>query len=563
MEFRKPSPLQWIDRNRRLVAFLLSFIIVVAVQTLLYWWGMAELESRPRSLQDSLNVIVQSLTSTGYGQDAPWTSTGMQALMIVAQFTGIAFVGVAIPQFIVPWAREELSGTRVPAAVENAEDHAVIWGYTSLCESLVNDLEARKERYVIVEDEETLEDVNIENAVAVVVGAKQQENVIGTLLSLEETNLDLEIICLIDDPEQSRYFRFAGATTIISPKHRLGKSLADKAQNVVSTALEDIEDFDVDLEIAEFPVTSDSPVHGQRLADLDLLDRTSATLVGVWLRGEFVTDPSQEAVADESTVLVVAGTEEQLERIEPIAQSSGRSATAGPVIIAGHGFVGTTAEGILQKADQRTTVIDTEPGDGVDVVGDATETTTFDEAGIDDAETVILALPDDDATLATLVARETDDDVEIVVAANNAERASDLYRAGADYVLALPKVAGRMTTLELFDEDVMTLREQIQLTRTQAPELEGSHPDTDEIRKRTDSTVVAVKRDGEIVTEFDDAVRLEADDEVLVAGTDRGVSNFKTEFGDRDNYSRIWKSLQYEPLYSAAIYRSLSVHQQS
>ncbi|WP_394740399.1 potassium channel family protein [Natronococcus roseus] len=558
MEFRKPSPFQWIGRNRRLVTFLLSFVVVVAVQTLLYRWGMAELEGRPRSLQDSLNVIVQSLTSTGYGQDAPWTSIGMQALMVVAQFTGIAYIAVAVPQFVVPWAREELTETRVPDAVESAEDHAVIWGYTSLCESLVDDLEAREEQYVIVEDdeqraetlfeeernvvhgtiedEETLEAVNIENAVAVVVGAKQQENVIGTLLSLAETNPDLEIICLIDDPEQSRYLRFAGATTVISPKHRLGKSLADKAQNVVSTALEDIEDFDVDLEIAEFPVTDDSPLYGQHLDSLDPLERTGATLVGVWLRGEFVTDPSSEAVADESTVLVVAGTEEQLERIEPITRSGGRSATAGPVIIAGHGFVGTTAEGILRKADQQTTVIDTEPGEGVDVVGDATETTTFDEAGIDDAETVILALPDDDdATLATLVAREADDDVEIVVAANDAESASDLYRAGADYVLALPKVAGRMTTLGLYDEDVMTLREQIQLTRTRAPELAGQHPDTDEVRERTDSTIVAVKRNGEIVTAFDDDFGLETDDEVLVAGTDRGVSNFKTEFGDGED----------------------------
>lgn len=559
MEFRQPSPFQWIVRNKRLVTFLFSFLVVVAVQTALYWWGMAELEGRPRSMLDSLNVIVQSLTSTGYGQDAPWTSTEMQALVIVAQFTGIAFVGVAIPQFIVPWAREELSGTRVPDAVENAEDHAIIWGYTSLCESLVDDLEAREEEYVIVEDdeqraetlfeegrnvvhgtiedEETLEDVNIEDAVAVVVGAKQQENVIGTLLSLEEHNSELEIICLIDEPEQSQYLRFAGATTVISPKHRLGKSLADKAQNVVTTELENVEDFDVDLEIAEFPVTRDSPVYGQRLADIDLLDRTGATLVGVWLRGEFVIDPSEEAIADESTVLVVAGTERQLERIEAIAQSGGRSSTAGPVIIAGHGVVGTTAEGILRKADQETTVIDTEPDEGADVVGDATKMTTFDEAGIGDAETVILALPDDDdATLATLVARQADDDVEIIVAANDSDSASELYRAGADYVLALPKVAGRMTTLDLFDEDVMTLREQIQLTRTQAPALEGSRPDDETVREKTDSVIVGVKRGDEILTEFDnDDVRLEADDEVLVAGTDRGVSNFKAEFADRDD----------------------------
>lgn len=555
MEYREPALLERVLENKRLGLYLLSFVLVVAVQTILYWWGMAILEGEPRSFQESFGVIVQSLTTTGYGQDAPWTSTGMQALIVVAQFTGVAYLFVAFPLFIGPWIRNELAGTRVPDGIAAAEDHVVLAGYSPLCQSLVDDLEARDPTYVIVEsdeddaealyeddrhvvygdisDEETLEKIGLEDATAVVMGARHQDDVIRTLLSLREYDADLEIVPLIEDPEQSRYLRYAGATTVLSPKHRLGKSLADKAQNVVSTEVEDLEELDVDVEISEFPVTEGSPLHGKRLTALEELDRTGATLVGAWLRGEFVTAPSPNDYVDESTVLVVAGTQSQLERVASLTGSGGRSPTAGPVIVVEHGIVGTTAEGILRKTDQETTVIDADPGDGVDVVGDATNGPVLDEAGIEEAETIILALPDDeDALLATLVAREEDADVEIIVAANRTDSVSELYRAGADYVLALPNVAGRMTTLELFDDDVMTLREQIQITRTDAPALEGIHPESDEIRETTDAVIIGVQRNGDVVTHFDDEYQVRSSDDVLVAGTDRGVSNFETEFDE-------------------------------
>lgn len=554
MEYRDTSPLEWVRDNQRVVLYLSSFLAVVFAQTALYWWGMATLEGRPRSIQQSFGVIVQSLTTTGYGQDAPWTTPGMQALMIVAQFTGIAYIFIAVPLFVGPWIRNALTDPTVPEALEDAGDHVVICGYSSLCSSLVEDLEARDCPYVIVErdeeqaqdlfedglsvvhgdlaDDETLGDVTVTEAKAVVIGTRQ-EDAIGTILSLEEYNPNLQIVCLIDAPEQSRYLRFAGATEVLSPKHRLGKSLADKAQNVVSSELEAIEDLDVDIELAEFPVANDSPLHGRRLTDLEELDRIGATLIGVWLRGEFTTTPSPDEFVDENTVLVLAGTESQLERVESITESGGRSPTAGPVIVAGHGVVGMTAQGVLRKAGQETTVVDTEDHDGVDVVGDATNGATLADAGIDRADTLILALPDDeDAILATLVAREENPDVEIVVAANDPGSSSKLYSAGADYVLPLPKVAGRMAMLELFDEDVMTLREQIRVARTEAPALEGAHPADDDIRRETDSVIVGVKRNGDVVTEFDEEFRIGGDDEVLVAGTDRGVSQFESQFAE-------------------------------
>lgn len=118
-----------------------------------------------------------------------------------------------------------------------------------------------------------------------------------------------------------------------------------------------------------------------------------------------MTSFDAEDYADENTVLVAVGTEEQFERVEVLTRSAARRPQMGPIVITGHGITGTTAEGIPRKAGPRVTTIDAEPDNAVDVVGDVTNIKTLNEAGVDETEIVILALPDDEETLlATLVA---------------------------------------------------------------------------------------------------------------------------------------------------------------
>lgn len=547
MRYENPAFLER-ERRRRLVLYLLSFVAVVCAQTVAYWWGMTTLEGEPRSLLDSLGVVVQSLTTTGYGQDAPWDGTFLQVLVITTQITGIGYIFVAFPLSIVPWLRNAFLEPSVPDAVEGVEGHVVICGYSSLCATLVDDLEARDEPYVIVESDDgrardlydsdrvvvsgeltaegTLHDVNAEDALAIVVDTREIDGV-ETVLTIREFDRTVDVLCLIEEPEHSQYLRYAGATSVLSPKHRLGKSLADKAQNTVSTDLEDVEELDVDIEIAEFPISEDSDVYGKDLKRLEEIRETEANVVGAWIRGEFETSFSPGDYLDENSVLVVAGTGSQLEAVSEITRSKGRYPTPGPVVIAGHGITGTTAEGILRKAGREVTVIDTEADDGVDVVGDATNTETLHRAGVADAGTVILTLSDDDAMLATLVVSAINDDAEIVVAATELDNPAKLYSAGADFVLTLSKVASRMITLELFEKDVMTLREQIQLR--QLDDIDASIPDNDEIREPMDSVIVAARRDGHIETGVDDGID-PADDGIIVAGTDEGVNEFEAEF---------------------------------
>ena len=229
----------------------------------------------------------------------------------------------------------------------------------------------------------------------------------------------------------------------------------------------------------------------------------------------------------------MTGQEAQLERLADRTRSEVRRHTSGETLVVGHGEVGQTITDILDGVDLPHTVVDQEDKPGVDIVGDATDPAVLDRAGLDDARSVILAIPDDTAAeFTTLVVRDRSERVEIIARAEEAESGQKMYRAGADYVLALGTVTGRMVaSAVLEDEDVISLDTQVEVVRTRAPDLVGHSLGGADVRARTGVTVVAVERNGNVVTDLDPEFRTQAGDELIVAGPDEATNRFTEVFG--------------------------------
>jgi len=122
--------------------------------------------------------------------------------------------------------------------------------------------------------------------------------------------------------------------------------------------------------------------------------------------------------------------------------------------------------------------------------------------------------------------------VRVVVRANQEADVQKLYRAGADYVQSLATVSGRMLASTVFaDQEVLTYEQQVRVARLPAGDLAGSTLAAERVRSDTGATVVAIVRDGERRTEFDPAeTTIQADDEVIVAGTDDAITEFERRF---------------------------------
>jgi Trk K+ transport system NAD-binding subunit len=536
-------------RQRRISYYLVGIIVIVLVYTVLYHYGMRVYEDEPASFLHSLQVVVETFTTTGYGSDAPWETPEMNIFIIIMDITGVVLIFMALPVLVFPLFEDALS-TTVPTAVEDdLSDHVIICTYTPRGETLIAELDSWDVDYVIIEPDrdqavdlyETgytvihenpasvtgLTNARLPAARAVVADASDQIDA-SIVLTAKEIAEAVRMVSVVAEPDRAIYHQLAGADVVLSPRQLLGESLAGKVTTAITTDLGEAIAIGEDFEVAEFPVHRGSDLVGRTLAESGIREHSGTNVIGAWFRGEFEGPPSPDAVIDEGTVLLVTGRESQLEQLKELTLSSVRRFAQGETIIVGYGDVGATVTEVLGETGVPCTVVDQTDSGPVDVVGDATEPEVLREAGAETARTIILALPDDTAAqFTTLIVRDLNPDIEIIARADESEAMAKMYRAGADYVLSLATVSGRMlasTILE--DEDVVSLDTQVQVIRTTAPHLAGQTLGEAQVRSQTGCTVVGVERNGEVITNIGPEFRINAGDVLLIAGTDEGTNQF-------------------------------------
>jgi Trk K+ transport system NAD-binding subunit len=540
------------EARRRVLIYLALAAVVMLAYAGVYQWAMATFEGTQVGYVESLHVVVETFTTTGYGEDANrWSTNQLWLLMMVMQFTGLALFFLTLPLFLVPLVENALR--TAPPTSTSLTDHVVICEFTPRGDTLVGELESMDREYVVVESDrerareldadgysvihgdpeavETLADANATAAVALVADADDETNA-SIILSAKEVDADLRVISLIEDATLADYHRYAGADSVVSPRRLLGESLASKAATSISTDLGDAVEIAEDFEIVELLVQRGAEVEGATIADSGIGENAGVNIIGAWFRGEFASPPPPDEVIDEHTILLVTGREAQVERLKELTLSEARRYRRGRVVVVGNGEVGSTAADALIAAEVPTVVVDREDKPGVDVVGDITDRQTIDEAGVADARSVILALDNDTtAVFATLVINQVAPGIEIIARANEAGSISKLYRAGAEYVLALATVSGRMLASNLLDEEVIAPEAQLEIVRTTAPALIGTSLAEADVRARTNCTVIAAERNGELLTEVGPDFVVQTDDTLIVAGPDRDVNRFNELVG--------------------------------
>ncbi|MFD1588883.1 potassium channel family protein [Halorientalis brevis] len=541
-------------RRTQRTAFYLGLVAVTTVVfTALYNVGMATWEDQTQPVYRSLEVVMQTFTTTGYGEDAPWQSLQMNVLVIVMQLAGIGLILTAVDVFAVPWLRRALT-PRLPRAAPDVTDHVIICTSTARTEAFIAELDSRSQEYVLVEpDEETAHDLRdqdrnvvygdpesttvldsagIGRAKAVVADAAD-DTTASIVLSAREANPDVRVVTLVEDGSLAQYHSVAGADDVLSPRQLLGESLARQIPTAVTTAVEEGIEIGDDFELAELSVQRGSDLCDEEFADARIHERYGVNVIGAWFGGTFESPVDRTAELDAETTLLVAGKPERIEELREATASTVRQFSPQQVVIAGYGESGTAAYDALSETNSQLTVLDRESKSNVDVIGDAREPDVLREAGIEHASALLVALGDDtESIFATLIARDLNPDIEIVVRANEQADVEKLYRAGADYVQSLATISGRMMASTIFeDEEVLAYDKQIEVVRFAAGALAGRTLQEADVRGQTGCTVVAVEREDDVITEFDPAAFTFVEgDGVIVAGTDEHVSRFEAEF---------------------------------
>lgn len=538
-------------RDRLILYYVLGLMGLVLSYTLTYNYLMWWLEGIDQSLFASFEFVVQTMTTTGYGQDAgSWSHPAMFLFVAGAQLSGIAIGFFTLRLIIIPLftdAEVNLDDRLTPKS-----DHVIICEYRRDSEVLLEELRELGVEYVLISsDEEAAHDLS-DDGYAVIHGSPQRVEAferasigtaravitdaddanVNTILTVRSIREDINIITLTDDSGLQSVLKTTGADSVLSPHGVLGHGLAQKAVSSLNAELTDTIDLGPGMEVGEFSVPRGSRLLGKQVRESRIREETGVTIIGAWIDGELQLPPKPDAVIRQNTVLVVSGALEELESFSEFARAVG-SATAesNRVVIAGYGEVGQAARAVAIDAGLDVTTIDEHEGENVDVVGDAASKETLRAAGVESASAVILGLPDDSsALLATVLARSLNPDIEVLTRVSNTESTEKALSAGADYVLSVARVSARMVAKELRGEDVLAPASQIRLVRVPAAPLAGKTIAESGIYEQTGCRVIAVESDGEPPTNIDPTRPFTGEERITIVGTDESVQQFLKRF---------------------------------
>jgi Trk K+ transport system NAD-binding subunit len=527
-----------LSRRYRYVAYyVLGLTVMVFLFTVLYNVGMRTFEGEVHTIFHSFQIVIETMTTTGYGADSPWESAVMNLFIVLMQLSGILVAFFTLRLIVIPLfssAEVDLDGRLSPK-----QDHVIVCEYQRESEVLLDELDALGIDYVLVSpdreeakrlsdagydaidgsphDEATYHRASIGAARAVVTDAG--EDTVSAILTVRAIDPEIEILSLTDDSSMREVLRDTGADSVLSPHSELGHRIGRMAVSSLRSALSKSVDLGGDLELLEVPIHPGSSLVGTKIRAAPFREDTSATIVGVYRDGEMALPPDPDLTLAADQVLLVAGPHESLLAFSEHARRSRGREQHERIVVAGMGEVGTGVAAEIEAAGLEAVTIDVEEGPDVDVVGDAGARETLRAAAIDAADALVVGLPADAKTLLTIVqARTLAPDVEIFARVQDPETVAKANAAGADFVLSVPHVSARQIAAELRNTQFASLTEDVHLVRISAAPFAGSSLAALELRERTGCLVVAVEYPDGTAAVPDSTTAFEGDEQLAVVG---------------------------------------------
>lgn len=526
-----------------LLRLLLVFVVLVAVYTYLFHVLMLR-EGREHTWATGIYWTLTVMSTLGFGDITFETDTGRLFSMVVL-LSGVAFLLVIIPFtflqfFYAPWM-EAQSRARTPRVLPaDTRDHVILTQYDPVTVSLIARLESYGRGYVVLESDPVAALALYDKGVRVVLGyrddgatyrnlrADQAAMVVTTgddytnaavSFTVREISESVPIVSFVRAHESEDILQLAGASHVLNLAEMLGRSLARRTLGGASRA-NIIGQFDT-LLIAEAPVTG-TPLVGRTLAQSELREVTGVTVVGVWDRGAFVI-PSPDFVITSSSVLVLAGSAEQLEQFDELVLIY--NPFNAPVVVLGAGRVGRAAVRHLRERGIPYRIVDRNParlrGEEHGIVGSAAEREVLEQAGIGEAPTAIVTTNEDATNIyLTIYCRKLRPDIQIIARSTLERNVSTLHRAGADFVMSYASMGASAVFNVLEQNDVVMLAEGLDVFRYPTPPtLIGKPLRATRIREQTGCSVIAVEHDGRIQINPDPAQPIPSGSELILIGT--------------------------------------------
>jgi Trk K+ transport system NAD-binding subunit len=533
------------SNTRLMTRFLLILMAMFTVYTILFHFLMAY-ENQQHSWLTGLYWTLTVMSTLGFG-DITFTSDLGRLFSIWVMLSGVVFLLIVLPFtfiqfFYAPWL-EEQNRARAPRQVpDDMAGHVILTSvdavtlnlvekfsqYGMQCVILVSDLSQALSLQetglnVVVgelDDPATYERLRAHHAAMVVV---MNDDVASTniIFTIREVSDKVPIVTNADENDSVDILDLAGSTHTFQFTRMLGQVLARRVLGVNMKA-NVIGNFG-ELRIAEAPAMRSS-LQGQTLAESRLRELTGVNVVGIWEKGRLHLPGPQSRIGS-STVLVLAGSEEQLDRYDQLMGSVGGSEFKGPVLVLGGGRVGMSVAQTLAARGIDYRVVEKKiprgPVDERIILGSAADLDVLVQAGIHDTPSIIVTTHDDDLNIfMTIYCRRLRPDAQIISRASLDRNINTLHRAGANLVMSFASLCTTTILNLLKPEKLLMISEGLNIFRAQPnTAIVGRALQDQQIRQDTGCSVIAIKREDAMLINPDPSTILNRDDELILIGT--------------------------------------------
>ncbi len=539
-----------------LIKFFAFLVFLICVYSVLFHLLMV-LEGRDFSWITGFYWTLTVMSTLGFGDITFETDLGMFFTILVL-LSGVFLLLIMLPFtfiqfFYAPWLEAQIKVKTPRKIADDINGHVIITGFDLVTQKLIKSLQDKGIYYVLIledvhaaadytdlgynvvvgdtDDQETYENVRVRDAAMVVVNNDDLMNT-NVAFTIREITSQTPIVTNADNDHSIDILEFPGNTHVFQFMKILGRSMANRTLGL-HTATKIIGRQE-SLRIAEIPALLTS-ITGKKLIDVNIREISGVTVVGIWKKGEFVA-PLPEVVIQPNTVLLLAGSEEQLEVFDQtfsVPHQFQESEIA--VLILGGGRVGLAAAEVFDEAGLSHKIVEKRTVRGSNFVqGDAADINVLKKAGIEKARTVLITTHDDAMNIyLTFYCRQLRPDIQIISRAASNKSVNKLHTAGADLVMSYASMATDFITSLLRKDTADIVMEGLNMfTVKVASSLVGKTLIESQIRAETGCSVVAIRlEDGTLHVGPESTTMLEKESELILMGTNDAKKRYFELFG--------------------------------
>ncbi|MBN1929525.1 MAG: NAD-binding protein [Chlorobiaceae bacterium] len=333
---------QQISPFRRFSASIISVVLLIISGTVGYMY----LEHM--SLLDSLYMTVITVATVGFSEVRPMDDVGkIFTMILIVSGTGIFFftlTNVAVFFVSGEW-KEHWEQQRNERMLRKLNDHFIVCGYGRLGTNVAEEfrvksipfvvidntidqvLRARDEGYLAIKgnaaDEEVLVDAGLHRAKGLIAAAGNDAENVFIVLTARNLKPSLHIVARADCEESESKLLRAGAQKVVMLYRSAGKRMANiLIEPELEEYLDELSDAgNLNLRIAQFIVSENSPLIGKSFQEVDLYNTHRINVVGYKLPGgELHTTPRPAEIIQKNGTIIAIGQGGDLEMLNHLTQ---------------------------------------------------------------------------------------------------------------------------------------------------------------------------------------------------------------------------------------------------